>query len=57
MRGNKLFLLSTVFYITALGLYELFIDDRIKVPEWLGIHDIVDLKAKLISVTILVLSV
>jgi uncharacterized membrane protein YqhA len=28
-----LFLLSTVFYITALELYELFIDDRIKVSE------------------------
>ncbi len=27
-----LFLLATVFYITALGLYELFIDERIKVP-------------------------
>ncbi len=52
-----LFLLSTVFYITALGLYELFIDDRIKVPEWLEIHDIDDLKAKLISVIIVVLSV
>jgi uncharacterized membrane protein YqhA len=52
-----LFLLSTVFYITALGLYELFIDDRIKVPEWLVIHDIDDLKGKLISVIIVVLSV
>jgi uncharacterized membrane protein YqhA len=27
-----LFLLAIVFYITALGLYELFIDDRIKLP-------------------------
>lgn len=52
-----LFLLSTVFYITALGLYELFIDDRINVPEWLEIHDIDDLKGKLISVIIVVLSV
>ena len=38
-----LFLLATVFYITALGLYELFIDDRIKVPYWLEIHTIDDL--------------
>ena len=52
-----MFLLSTVFYITALGLYELFIDDRINVPEWLEIHDIDDLKGKLISVIIVVLSV
>ena len=42
-----LFLLATVFYITALGLYELFIDDRIKVPIWLEIHTIDDLKTKL----------
>ncbi|MGI2906727.1 YqhA family protein [Tolypothrix sp. VBCCA 56010] len=52
-----LFLLSTVFYITALGLYELFIDDNINVPEWLEIHNIDDLKGKLISVIIVVLSV
>ncbi|MBW4605116.1 MAG: YqhA family protein [Calothrix sp. FI2-JRJ7] len=52
-----LFLLSTVFYITALGLYELFIDDRIKVPEWLEIHTLDDLKGKLISVVVVLLSV
>ncbi|MGI0490221.1 YqhA family protein [Alkalinema pantanalense CENA528] len=52
-----LFWLSTVFYITALGLYELFIDDRVKVPEWLEIHDIDDLKGKLTSVVVVVLSV
>ncbi|MCP6759878.1 MAG: YqhA family protein [Fischerella sp. CENA71] len=52
-----LFLLGTVFYITALGLYELFIDDRIKVPEWLEIHSIDDLKSKLISVIVVLLSV
>lgn len=52
-----LFLLATVFYITALGLYELFIDDRIKVPVWLEIHTIDDLKGKLTSVVVVVLSV
>lgn len=52
-----LFLLATVFYITALGLYELFIDDRIKVPGWLEIHTIDDLKGKLASVVVVVLSV
>lgn len=52
-----LFLLSTVFYITALGLYELFIDDRIKVPVWLEIHSIDDLKTKLASVVVVILSV
>ena len=47
-----LFLLGTVFYITALGLYELFISDNIDVPEWLEIHTIDDLKGKLISVVV-----
>ena len=47
-----LFLLATVFYITALGLYELFIDERIKVPDWLEIHTIDDLKTKLASVIV-----
>ncbi|MGB8687896.1 MAG: YqhA family protein [Microcoleus sp.] len=52
-----LFLLATVFYITALGLYELFIDERIKVPIWLEIHTLDDLKTKLTSVIVVVLSV
>jgi uncharacterized membrane protein YqhA len=52
-----LFLLATVFYITALGLYTLFIDDRIKVPSWLEIHTLDDLKGKLASVVIVILSV
>jgi uncharacterized membrane protein YqhA len=52
-----LFLLGVVLYIIALGLYELFIDDSIPVPEWLQIHTLDDLKAKLISVVIVVLGV
>jgi uncharacterized membrane protein YqhA len=52
-----LFLLATVFYITALGLYELFIDDRIKVSIWLEIHTIDDLTTKLTSALVVVLSV
>jgi uncharacterized membrane protein YqhA len=52
-----LFLLGTVFYITALGLYELFISDDIEVPEWLEIQTIDDLKGKLISVVVVVLGV
>lgn len=52
-----LFLLGTVFYITALGLYELFIDEHIEVPAWLETRTIDDLKARLISVVIVVLGV
>jgi uncharacterized membrane protein YqhA len=52
-----LFLLGTAFYIIALGLYELFINDRIDLPAWLVIHDFDDLKGKLISVLVVVLGV
>ncbi|MCE8007844.1 MAG: YqhA family protein [Aestuariivita sp.] len=52
-----LFLLGTVFYIIALGLYELFIDTNIRVPEWLEIKTLDDLKNKLIGVVIVVLGV
>jgi len=53
----NLFLLATVFYVTALGFYELFIDDRIKVSIWLEINTIDDLKTQLTSVLVVVLSV
>ena len=52
-----LFLLGVVMYIIALGLYELFIDDSVPVPTWLEIHNLDDLKAKLISVVIVVMGV
>jgi uncharacterized membrane protein YqhA len=52
-----LFLLGTVLYIIALGLYELFVDDHIPLPHWLEIHDLDDLKNKLTGVVILVMGV
>lgn len=52
-----LFLLGTVLYVMAIGLYELFIDDTLDLPAWLVIHDLDDLKDKLISVVIVVLGV
>ena len=52
-----IFLLGTVCYITALGLYELFISDDLIVPDWLNITTLDDLKNKLTSVVIVVLGV
>ena len=52
-----LFLIGTVFYITALGLYELFIDDQVPTPAWLHINHLDDLKAKLLSVVVVILVV
>ncbi len=51
------FLLGTAFYIVALGLYELFINPHINTPNWLHIQSLEELKARLLAVIILVLSV
>ncbi|MEW6088743.1 MAG: YqhA family protein [bacterium] len=50
------FLIATALYIFAVGLYELFISE-LNLPEWLTIHNLHDLKAKLIGVIILVMAV
>ena len=52
-----LFLLATVLYVIAAGLYELFIDKAVPLPVWLEIGDLDDLKDKLIKVVIVVLGV
>lgn len=51
------FLMSTVFLLISVGLYELFIDSTLEVPDWLEIRSLNDLKAKLIGVVIIVLGV
>jgi uncharacterized membrane protein YqhA len=51
------FLLGTVLYIVALGLYELFVDPELPMPGWLRIHDFDELKEKLIGVIIVLLGV
>ena len=52
-----LLLLGTVFYITSLGLYELFIDEKLDLPVWLKITHLDDLKSILISVFVVILIV
>lgn len=50
-------LLGTVLYIISLSLYQLFIDDSIPVPKWMRVHDLMELKRDLVSVTVVLLSV
>ena len=50
-------LLGTVFYIIALGLYELFIDEQLPTPSWLQITQLDDLKSRLIGVVVVILAV
>jgi uncharacterized membrane protein YqhA len=52
-----LFLLGAVLYIVSLGLYELFIDDKLPTPSWLMITNLNDLKGILIGVVVVLLAV
>jgi uncharacterized membrane protein YqhA len=52
-----LFLLGTVLYIVALGLYVLFIDNTLPVPHWLEIANLDDLKDILLRVIAVLLAV
>lgn len=51
-----IFLIATGLLFFSLGLYELFIDD-LNLPEWMVIHDLYSLKAKLSSIIILVMAI
>ena len=50
-------LLGTVLLVIGYGLYELFIDEDLNVPVWLQVHDLDDLKSKLIGVVVALIAV
>jgi uncharacterized membrane protein YqhA len=50
-------LLGTVLLVIGYGLYELFVDDLIEVPDWLQVKDLDDLKSKLIGVVVAIIAV
>lgn len=50
-------LLATVLLVIGYGLYELFVDDGVKLPAWLEIRSLDDLKAKLIGVVVAIIAV
>ena len=52
-----LFLLGTVLLITSIGLYQLFIDPEIDLPEWLSVTGLEQLKANLLAVLVVMLVV
>ena len=45
-----LFLLGTVLFMTSIGLYELFVDPEIQIPEWLSVGNVEQLKFNLVVV-------
>ena len=57
IEATDVFLIGIVLFIIAMGLYALFVDDTLPLPHWLEIHDLDDLKAKLLSVVVVVLAV
>ena len=60
---TDLFLIGATLMISAFGFYDLFIgtiganDSRARLPGWLRMHDLDDLKARVISMIILVAAV
>jgi len=50
-------LIAAALFIIGLGLYELFVAEITSLPEWLEITSLDDLKERLISVVVAVLSV
>jgi len=52
-----IFLVGTVLYIMALGLYELFIDPDLPAPPWLKIESLDGLKERLVAVVVVMLGV
>jgi uncharacterized membrane protein YqhA len=52
-----LFLIGTVLYIISVGIYQLFISPSLKMPNWLNIDDLDDLKQRLLSTVSVLLSV
>ena len=51
------FLLSTVLYMTSLGLFSLFVTDRTPLPPWLSFHDFDDIKERIARVVVVMLVV
>ena len=52
-----LFLIGTVLFVIAVGLYQLFGTRMMPLPHWLVVHDVGDLERKLIGLVVTVLSV
>lgn len=53
----ELFLLGTVLYVVALGLYQLFINQDIQLPSWLEVATLDNLKERLLATVLVMLGV
>jgi uncharacterized membrane protein YqhA len=50
------FLIAIGLYIFAVGIYELFLGE-LKLPEWLTVHNLQEVKSRLSSIIILVMAI
>lgn len=50
-------LVATVLYVIAIGLYQLFINSSVSLPEWLHTSSVGDLERRLAGLVITILSV
>jgi len=57
IQSIDIFLLATVLYVITLGLYELFINQDLKLPEWLVVNSLEDLEHRLFGVIAVIISV
>ena len=57
IRVVDLFLIATVFYIVSVGLYQLFVDQTMSLPQWMQIAKVDDLKNKMLRLAVVVLAV
>jgi uncharacterized membrane protein YqhA len=51
------FLLGMVLYVVALGMYQLFINADVPVPDWMRVGSLNDLKTQIINVVVVLLVV
>ena len=56
LKAIDTYLLAVVQLIVAFGLYELFVGDM-KVPDWLDIHSIDDLKKSILDVLVIIIAI
>ncbi|MGB3329043.1 MAG: YqhA family protein [Thermomicrobiales bacterium] len=51
------FLFGMVLYVVGIGMYQLFVSPDIRIPAWMRVHSLDDLKAQLINVIAVLLAV
>jgi uncharacterized membrane protein YqhA len=52
-----LFLLAMVLQVVTVGLYQLFINPDVRIPQWMRVSSLSDLKTQLLNVIVVLLAV